>query len=48
MSWILDHLDDVLALTLRHTWLAGLPLLLGLLVALPLGWLAHRSPRLRL
>lgn len=47
MSWILDHLDDVLALTLRHTWLAGLPLLLGLLVALPLGWLAHRSPRLR-
>ncbi|QOK22478.1 ABC transporter permease [Janibacter indicus] len=47
MSWILDHLDDVLSLTLRHTWLSGLPLVLGLLVALPLGWLAHRIPRLR-
>lgn len=47
MSWILDHLDDILTLTLRHTWLAGVPLVIGLLVSLPLGWLAHRHPRLR-
>lgn len=30
-------------LTLRHLYLAGVPLLLGLLVSLPLGWLAARS-----
>jgi osmoprotectant transport system permease protein len=29
-------------LTLRHLYLAGVPLLVGLLVSLPLGWLAHR------
>ena len=47
MTWILEHLGDVLSLTLRHTWLAGVPLVLGLLIAVPLGWLGHRSPRLR-
>lgn len=31
------------ALTLRHLYLAGLPLLLGLLISLPLGWLAART-----
>lgn len=47
MSWILDHLDDILSLTLRHTWLAGVPLVIGLLISLPLGWLANRHRRLR-
>jgi osmoprotectant transport system permease protein len=42
MTWFLDHLDDVQARTLQHVYLAGLPLLLGLLIALPLGWLARR------
>lgn len=32
---------------LRHTYLAGAPLVIGLLIALPLGWLAHRSPAAR-
>jgi osmoprotectant transport system permease protein len=41
MTWTLDHLDDIAAYALQHAWLAGLPLLLGLLVALPLGWLAR-------
>lgn len=47
MSWVLDHLDDILSLTLRHTWLAGVPLVLGLLISLPLGWLANRHRRIR-
>lgn len=47
MDWILDHLGETAALTLRHTWLAGVPLLLGLLLSLPLGWLARRHPRLQ-
>ncbi|GAA2736047.1 ABC transporter permease subunit [Pedococcus aerophilus] len=46
MTWFLDHLDDVQARTLQHIYLAGLPLLIGLLLALPLGWLARRFPRL--
>ena len=42
MSWFLDHLGDVLDLTVRHIYLAGVPMILGLLIALPLGWLARR------
>jgi osmoprotectant transport system permease protein len=42
MTWILDHLDDIGEYTLQHAWLAGLPLLLGLAIALPLGWVARR------
>jgi osmoprotectant transport system permease protein len=42
MTWFLDHVDDVLSLAAQHIYLAGLPLLLGLLIALPLGWLARR------
>ncbi|MBW8732546.1 MAG: ABC transporter permease subunit, partial [Terrabacter sp.] len=44
MTWFIDHLDDVWSRGLQHAYLAGLPLLLGLLVALPLGWLARRFP----
>lgn len=33
---------EVLELALRHLYLAGLPLLVGLLISLPLGWLAVR------
>jgi osmoprotectant transport system permease protein len=42
MEWILDHLDEIWDLALQHAWLAGLPLVLGLAVAVPLGWLAQR------
>lgn len=42
MTWLRDHLDDVLGLTVQHIYLAGVPLILGLLIALPLGWLARR------
>ncbi|MEP7018747.1 MAG: ABC transporter permease [Actinomycetota bacterium] len=42
MTWLGDHLTDVLSLTGQHAYLAGVPLVLGLLIALPLGWLASR------
>lgn len=42
MTWLRDHLSEVLSLTGQHVYLAGFPLLLGLLIALPLGWLASR------
>jgi osmoprotectant transport system permease protein len=44
--WALDHLDQILSLAGQHAYLAGVPLLIGLLLALPLGWLARRYPRL--
>ena len=42
MTWLRDHLAEVLSLAGQHLYLAGLPLVLGLLIALPLGWLACR------
>ena len=42
MTWARDNLTDILQLALQHVWLSGLPLIIGLLVALPLGWLATR------
>ena len=42
MTWFVDHLGDVLDLGVQHAYLAGIPLVVGLLLALPLGWLARR------
>lgn len=45
MSWFLDNVDRVLDLTLTHLWLSVVPVLLGLAIAVPVGWWAHRHPR---
>lgn len=42
MEWFLDHIPEVTELMGNHARLAALPLLYGLLIALPLGWLARR------
>jgi len=42
VTWFADHWRDVLDLTWQHAVLAGLPLLIGLLLAVPLGWAARR------
>ena len=47
MSWTLDNLDLVAELTLNHVRLSMLPIVLSLLIAVPLGWLANRSGTLR-
>ncbi|RKT79203.1 osmoprotectant transport system permease protein [Terracoccus luteus] len=47
MTWALDHLGDILTRAGQHAWLAGLPLLLGLVISVPLGWLAARTPWIR-
>lgn len=46
MSWVLDHIGQILSLAGQHAYLAGVPLVIGLLLALPLGWLARRYSRL--
>lgn len=41
-TYFLDHRDDIAHWTWTTVWLAGGPLLIGLCIALPLGWLASR------
>lgn len=45
-EWLRHNAGEIADLTAWHLWLSILPLLIGLLVALPLGRLAHRSRRL--
>lgn len=47
MNWVLDNLDLILELSLVHVRQSVPPLLLGLIVSLPLGWLAwhYRAAR---
>lgn len=47
MTWALDHLDDIGGLLANHAVLAAVPLLIGLLLAIPVGWLAHQQHWLR-
>jgi osmoprotectant transport system permease protein len=42
VTWLRDHLGEVFGLIGQHAYLAGVPLILGLLIALPLGWVARR------
>ncbi|WP_377645490.1 ABC transporter permease [Oryzobacter terrae] len=45
MTWLGDNWRTVLDLAVSHLWLAVIPLLLGLVASLPLGWAAKRWPR---
>lgn len=46
MTYLLNNLDYILQLTLRHFQLAIIPVGIAFLIALPLGWLIFRFPRL--
>jgi osmoprotectant transport system permease protein len=41
-GYFADHRGQVLELLWSHTWLSVLPVVIGLLVSLPIGWLARR------
>ncbi len=45
MQWALDHAGDIGDLAWRHVLYSGLPLLVGLAIALPVGWFGRRAPR---
>jgi osmoprotectant transport system permease protein len=47
-SWIPRNLELIGELTLQHLWLALLPVALGLVISVPLAWLATRSPVARI
>lgn len=42
MNWVVDHLGLLGNLTVIHVILAVLPLVFGLVIAIPLGWVASR------
>ncbi|MFC6714229.1 ABC transporter permease [Branchiibius cervicis] len=41
-AYFRDHFDEVMGELWAHTWLSTLPVVIGLLLALPLGWIARR------
>jgi osmoprotectant transport system permease protein len=43
MTWVLGNLDTIGELTLQHLGFALPPVIIGLLLAIPLGWLANRT-----
>jgi osmoprotectant transport system permease protein len=42
MRWVLDHVSELLSTTWDHLGLALIPVLVGLVISIPLGWVAHR------
>ncbi len=46
MNYLLNNFDYILQLTFQHFQLSILPVGIAFLIALPLGWLIHRFPRL--
>lgn len=42
ISYFNDHREEILNWLGYHVWLSALPVLLGLIISLPLGWVAHR------
>ena len=46
MTWVADHIGDIFWYAGQHTLLAGIPLIIGLIIALPLGWVARRYSKL--
>ena len=42
MSWLLDSLELIGELTVQHLRLSAIPIVLGFLLSIPLGWVAYR------
>ncbi len=42
MTWVLNNIGLIVELTLVHIRLSILPIVLGFVLAIPLGWVAHR------
>lgn len=47
MTWLIDNFPYVWGLTWRHVWLSAIPIVLGFLIALPIGWYANSHRRIR-
>ncbi|MFC5676191.1 ABC transporter permease [Aeromicrobium endophyticum] len=47
MRWFENNTDKVVDLLLSHVWLSVVPIVLGFVIAVPIGWYANRHPRVR-
>lgn len=47
MTWFQNNTDKVVELLLSHLWLSAVPIVLGFVIALPIGWYANRHRRIR-
>lgn len=47
MQWVFNNTEMIARLTLEHIWLSAIPIVLGGLLAIPIGWVAHRYPMTR-
>lgn len=45
MEWVFANSGLIVSLTLNHLWLSVVPIAVGFLLAVPLGWWAVRAPR---
>jgi ABC-type proline/glycine betaine transport systems, permease component len=43
MTWVLGNLELIGDLTVQHLWFSLLPVVIGLAIAIPVGWLANRT-----
>lgn len=43
MTWVLGNLPFIGDLLIQHVYFALLPVIIGLLIAIPIGWLANRT-----
>jgi osmoprotectant transport system permease protein len=42
VSWLVDNAGQIVQLTLVHAWLSAIPIVVGFLLAIPVGWLTNR------
>ena len=47
MQWVFNNTEMIARLTLEHIWLSAIPIVFGGLLAIPIGWVAHRYPMAR-
>lgn len=47
MNWVWDNTDAIMRLTLEHIWLSAIPIVIGGVMSVPIGWVAHRYALLR-
>ncbi|RJS45117.1 ABC transporter permease [Nocardioides cavernaquae] len=47
MTWFLDNFSHIRDLALTHLWLSIVPVVLGFVIAVPVGWWAQRHSRWR-
>ena len=46
MEWLWANRADLAALTLTHAWLSAVPVVVGLIVSVPIGWWVSRHPHI--